>query len=97
MVTSFNITMKSRTDVRTTCCCSFFYLYLGLVQVCEIEISQMVKNNGNPDHLVCEKLIPLFLPMLDNSIHIPVPALGKEKLEDLKDSKRSPDLLIMLK
>ena len=31
----------------------FFYLSLGLVWVCEIEISHMGKNNGNPD-LVCE-------------------------------------------
>ena len=30
-----------------------FYLSLGLVWVCEIEISHMGKNNGNPD-LVCE-------------------------------------------
>ena len=33
-----------------------FYLSHGLVQVCEIELSQMGKNNGNPD-LVCEKYI----------------------------------------
>ena len=31
----------------------FFYLSLGLVRVCETEISHMNKNNGNPD-LVCE-------------------------------------------
>ena len=33
-----------------------FYLSLGLVQVCEIEISQIGKNNGNPD-LVCENIV----------------------------------------
>ena len=31
-----------------------FVFPLGLVRVCEIEISQMGKNNGNPDQL-CEK------------------------------------------
>ena len=36
MVTSFNITMTSRIDVRPACCCSFFYLSLGLGRVCEI-------------------------------------------------------------
>ena len=37
-----------------------FYLFHGLVQVCEIELSYMGENNGNPD-LVCEKI---FLPTL---------------------------------
>ena len=32
-----------------------FYLSLGLVRVCEIELSHMGKNKGNPD-LVCEKI-----------------------------------------
>ena len=32
-----------------------FYLSHGLVWVCEIELSHMGKNNGNPD-LVCEKI-----------------------------------------
>ena len=32
----------------------FFYLFLGLVWVCGIEISHMGKNNGNPN-LVGEK------------------------------------------
>ena len=31
-----------------------FYLSLGLVQVCDIELSHMGKNNENP-YLVCEK------------------------------------------
>ena len=31
-----------------------FYLSHGLIWVCEIEIFQMDKDNGNPD-LVCEK------------------------------------------
>ena len=35
-----------------------FYLSLGLVRVCEIEISHMGKNNGNPD-LACEKYFSL--------------------------------------
>ena len=35
-----------------------FYLSLGLVRVCEIEISHMDKNNGNPT-LVCEKIFSL--------------------------------------
>ena len=47
-------------DVTDRCAASMrlfvFYLCLGLVQVCEIEISHMGKNNGNPD-LVCEKQI----------------------------------------
>ena len=30
----------------------FYYLSHGLVQVCEVELSHMGKNNGNPD-LVC--------------------------------------------
>ena len=59
MVTSFYITMTSRIDMRPACgrraaVRFFFYLFLGLVWVCEIEISRMGKNNGNPD-LVCEK------------------------------------------
>ena len=33
-----------------------FVFSLGLVRVCEIEISHMGKNNGNPD-LVCENII----------------------------------------
>ena len=33
----------------------FFYLSQRLVRVCEIELSHMGKNNGNPD-LVCEKI-----------------------------------------
>ena len=33
-----------------------FYLSLGLVRVCEIEISHMGKNNGNP-YLVCENTL----------------------------------------
>ena len=38
--------------MRPACGC-LFYLSLGPVRVCEIEISHMGKNNGNPD-LVCE-------------------------------------------
>ena len=33
----------------------FIYFSLGLVRVCEIEITYMVKNNRNPD-LVCENI-----------------------------------------
>ena len=33
-----------------------FYLSLGLVRVCEIEISRMGKNNGYPN-LVCQKSV----------------------------------------
>ena len=43
-------TMTSRIDVRLF---AFFYLSYGLVGLCEIEICQMGKGNGNPD-LVCE-------------------------------------------
>ena len=32
------------------------YLSYGLVQVCEIDLSHMSKNNGNSD-LVCEKIV----------------------------------------
>ena len=42
----YNITMTSWIDVRLACGCLFFYLSLGLVWVCEIEISHMGKNNG---------------------------------------------------
>ena len=57
----------------------------------EIEISQMGKNNGNPD-LVCEKSLS----------HIPVPALGKDKertaTRRLHDSRTSiRDVTEMLK
>ena len=51
----FNITMTSRIDVRPAYGCSFL-LSLGLVRVCEIEISYMGKNNGNPN-LVCKKIL----------------------------------------
>ena len=46
----FNITMTSQIDVWLF----VFYLCHGLEWVCEIELSHMGKNNGNPD-LVCEK------------------------------------------
>ena len=36
-----------------------FYLSHGLVWVCDIELSHMGKNNGNPD-LVCEKNLISF-------------------------------------
>ena len=55
-----NISMTSQIDVGPACRCSFFYLSLGLVWACEIEISHMGKNNGNPD-LVCEKKISNML------------------------------------
>ena len=58
MVTSFyhcnDITERHAARVWPTCGCSF-YLSLGLVQVCEIELSHMGKNKGNPDQ-VCEKM-----------------------------------------
>ena len=38
----------------------FFIFPMWLVRVCEIELSQMGENNGNPN-LVCEKI---FLPTL---------------------------------
>ena len=49
--------MRHNNDVTDQCAASvqlFFIFSLGLVRVCEIEISHMVKNNGNPD-LVCAK------------------------------------------
>ena len=45
----FNIAITSWIDVRLF----IFYLSSGLARVCEIELSHMGKNNGNPD-LVCE-------------------------------------------
>ena len=49
--------VTSRIDMRPAyggrAAVRFFYLSLGLVWVCELEISHMGKNNGNPD-LVCE-------------------------------------------
>ena len=54
MVTSFShnndVTDRLAASVRLF----VFYLSLGQLRVCEIEISHMGKNNGNPD-LVCEK------------------------------------------
>ena len=62
MVTSFSH-YKDVTDWRAASMRLFvFYLSLGLVRVCEIELSHMGKNNWNPD-LVCENA--LFLTMLD--------------------------------
>ena len=46
--------MMSLIEVRLTCGCSFFNLSIGLVRVCDIELSHMGKNNGNPN-LVFEK------------------------------------------
>ena len=46
-----------------------FYLSYGLVRVCEIELSHMGNNSGNPD-LVWENLCSLFLvsiPVLQSS------------------------------
>ena len=43
---------------RATIC--FFYLSHGLVQVCEIELSHLGKNNAKPD-LVCENISSIFL------------------------------------
>ena len=37
-----------------------FYLSHGLIRVCEIELSRMGQNNGNPD-LVCKILLSLGL------------------------------------
>ena len=50
MVTPFN----HYNDVTDRRAVVRFYLSLGLVRVCEIKLSHMGKNNGNPD-LVCEK------------------------------------------
>ena len=36
-----------------------FYLSHGLVRVCEIELSHMGKNNGDPN-LVCKNVIKVF-------------------------------------
>ena len=45
--------------MQPACGCSFFFLSLGLVRVCEIEISHMGENNGNPD-LLCEKKLRIW-------------------------------------
>ena len=51
-----------------------FYLSHGLVQVCEIELSHMGKNNGNPDLVTCaRKKIPSQL----NGAKVPFPKLKK--------------------
>ena len=45
----------------------------GLVWVCEVQLSKMGKNNGNPD-LVCEtfnSLNELDLPKFDNHTDLP--------------------------
>ena len=61
----FNITMMSQIDVRHRSTCGqhaddmqlfIFYLSLGLVRVCEIELSHMGKNKGNLDP-VCENIV----------------------------------------
>ena len=41
------------------------YLSLGLVRVCEIQISHMCKNHGYPD-LVCEKRLSLLSGKSEN-------------------------------
>ena len=49
MVTSFYIAMTSQIDVWPACGCLFFIFPHMLVRVCEIELSHIGKNNGNPD------------------------------------------------
>ena len=44
-----------------------FYLSLGLIPVCEIELSHMGKNNRHPD-LVCENFCLLLLPLWESVI-----------------------------
>ena len=59
MVTSYNITMTSQVDMQPACsrrATVCVYLSHKLSWVCEIELSQMGKNNGNPD-LVCKKIM----------------------------------------
>ena len=46
---NFNITLTSQIDMRQMCGCLVFYFFHGLVRVCEIELSRMGKNDGNPD------------------------------------------------
>ena len=60
-----------------------FHLSHGLVRVCEVELSHISKNNGNPD-LVCEKnRIPglrLLISSLPGSAsRVNVEALGKHR------------------
>ena len=49
------------TSVAIVAHCATCYFSYGVVQVCEIELSHMSKNNGNHD-FVCEKY--LFLDKL---------------------------------
>ena len=42
-----------------------FYLFLGLLQVCKIELSHMGKSNKKPD-LVCEKNVEIYLLYVPN-------------------------------
>ena len=74
MVTQFlhynDVTDRRAVSVRPTFRCSFFfYLSHWQVQVYEIELSHMGKNNGNPE-LMCEKIIvkktQLALPRQDD-------------------------------
>ena len=52
----FYITLTSRNRRAASVRLFVFYLYHGMVRVCEIELSHMGKHNGNYD-LVCEKWI----------------------------------------
>ena len=56
-----------------------FYLSHGLVWVCEIELSHIGKNNGNPN-LVCEKRTSGFLSWVRNSYltHVILPRLSRQ-------------------
>ena len=57
----------------------FFYLFHGLVLVCEIELSHIGKNNENPN-VVCEKRTSVFLSWVRNSYltHVILPKLSRE-------------------
>ena len=46
--------------MQPTCCCSFFFL-----RVCEIELSHIVENNGNP-YLVCEKTLYILVTLANS-------------------------------
>ena len=53
-----DFTDRRVASVRPTCDFSCFFRPHGLERVCELDLSQTGKNNGNPD-LVCEKYLPV--------------------------------------
>ena len=76
MVTSFyhcshcDVTERRAASVRPTYGCSFFYVSLGLVRVCEIELSHMGKKRKSWSG-VCKKKLSLGFPKQRESNQFP--------------------------